>query len=60
MFSQSSINSMSIEELVKTIRSVSYSVENRIDNPYDAYDYCNALINLSENLRERIEDVMED
>lgn len=60
MFSQSSIDSMSIDDLIATIRSMAREVENRIDNPYDAQDYCNALINLAQELSERIECVLED
>jgi hypothetical protein len=60
MFSQGSIDSMSIDDLVRTIRSIANEVSNRIDDPQDAYDYCNALSNITNSLRERIEDVLED
>jgi hypothetical protein len=60
MFSQGSIDSMSIDDLVRTIRSIANEVSNRIDNPYDAIDYCNALSSLSQSLSERIECVLED
>lgn len=60
MFSQSSLDSMSIEDLVKKIRSMTYSLENHLDNPLDAWNYCNALINLSESLRDRIDEQVED
>lgn len=60
MFSQSSIDSMSIDELVRTVRTIANEVSNRIDNPQDALDYCFALSNLTQNLQERIECVLED
>jgi len=60
MFSESSIDAMSIEELVQLIKSIAHEVENRIDDPWDALDYCNALSNLTDNLRERIENYLED
>ena len=60
MFSQGSIDSMSIDELVRTVRTVANEVSNRIDDPQDALDYCFALSNLTQNLQERIEDVLED
>lgn len=60
MFSQSSIDSMSIQDLIATIKSMANEVENRIDfDPSDARDYCNSVIMLSENLRDRIEDYLE-
>ena len=60
MFSQGSIDSMSIDELVTLVRSVANEVSDRIDNPQDALDYCFALSNLTQNVQERIEDVLED
>jgi hypothetical protein len=60
MFSQGSIDSMSIDELVTLIRSVANEVSNRIDDPQDALDYCFALSNLTQNLQDRIECVLED
>ena len=60
MFSQSSIDEMSVEELAKTIRSMTYSLENRLDDPQDAIDYCYAVINLAHSLQERLEAVLED
>ena len=51
---------MSIEELVKLIRSIAYEVSDRINDPQDALDYCFALSNLTQNLQERIECVLED
>ena len=60
MFSQSSIDSMSIDELVNLVRSIAYEVSDRINDPQDALDYCFALSNLTQNLQERIEDVIED
>lgn len=60
MFSQSSIDSMSVTDLVRKIRTIANEVENRINDPQDAYDYSNALILLSENLRDRIDEVLED
>ncbi len=51
---------MSIEQLVSLVRSLAHSIENRIDDPADAYDYCNALSNVTDNLRDRIEAVLED
>ena len=60
MFSQSQIDSMSIDDLVRLIRSMANEVSNRIDDPQDAYDYCNALSYLTRSLSERIECVLED
>jgi hypothetical protein len=60
MFSQSQIDSMSIDKLVTLVRSIATEVSNRIDDPQDALDYCFALSNLTQNLQERIEDVLED
>lgn len=60
MFSQGSIDSMSIDELVSLVKSLAFSIENRIDDPTDAYDYCNALSNVISSLRDRIEAVLED
>ena len=61
MFSQNSIDQMTIEELVKLIRSMANEIEGRIDRtPYDALDYCNAVSNLASCLQERIEAVLED
>ena len=60
MFSQKSIDEMSIEQLVSLVRSLAHSIENRIDDPTDAYDYCNALSNVTDSLRDRIEAVLED
>ena len=53
-------DSMSIDDLVRTIRTVANEVSNRIDDPQDALDYCFALSNLTQSLQERIEDVLED
>jgi hypothetical protein len=53
-------DSMSIDDLVRTIRTVANEVSNRIDDPSDALDYCHALSNLTSSLQERIEDVLED
>ncbi len=60
MFSQSSIDAMNIDELVTLIRSIAYEVSDRINDPQDALDYCFALSNLTQNLQERIECVLED
>lgn len=60
MFSQGSIDSMSITDLVATIKSMGREIESRIDNPEDALDYVNSLTNLTDSLRERIECVLED
>jgi hypothetical protein len=60
MFSQGSIDQMSVEELAKTIRSLTYSLENQLDDPADAIDYCYAISNLASSLQERLEAVLED
>lgn len=61
MFSQGTVDEMSIEELVKTVRSLAYSIENRIsDDPEDALDYCYALVNITDSLKDRIEGYLED
>lgn len=59
MFSQSQIDSMSIEELVKLIRSIAIEVENRIDNPDDAYDYSNSLRFLTDSLHNKVSDLVD-
>ncbi len=59
-YSQSSVDDMSIDELVSAIKRNAYSVENRIEDPADAMDYCYALTFLVESLRHRIEAVLED
>jgi hypothetical protein len=61
MFSQGSIDSMSVDELAKTIRSFAIEVCNRYDsNAHDALDYANALRSLTDSLTERLEDYLED
>ena len=60
MFSQSIIDSMSVADLVRKIRTIANEVETRIGNPEDALDYCHALTNLSQNLTDRVEMVLED
>jgi uncharacterized protein YeeX (DUF496 family) len=60
MFSQGSIDEMSVEELAKTIRSMTYSLENRLDDPQDAIHYCYDVINLAHSLHKRLEAVLED
>jgi len=61
MFSQSSLDSMSIQELVITVKKMANEVDNRIDlHPQDALDYCNAIITISSHLRDQIEDYVED
>ena len=60
MFSQSTIDSMSIDELTKLIRSTALEVCNRTDDAEDAIDYCYALINLTHNLKNRLNAYAED
>ena len=60
MFSQSVIDSMSVTELTELVGRIAREVDSRIDDPQDALDYCNALINLAGSLQERIEEVLED
>ena len=54
MFSQSSIDTMSIEELVKLIRTMTYSIENRLNDYNDALDYTDALCNLAQSLHDKM------
>jgi hypothetical protein len=60
MFSQGSIDEMSVEEIAQTIRSMTNEVMNRLDDPHDALDYTYAVINLANCLQERLQDVLED
>ena len=60
MFSQKSIDEMSVEELVSLVKSLAYSIDNRIDDPSDAIDYCYALINVTHSLTDRITNYLED
>lgn len=60
MFTQRHIENMSVTDLVSTIRKLSYSIENRIDNPYDTLDYCNALVLVSQHLQSVLESVTEE
>ena len=61
MFSQSVIDNMSVLEKVKKIKQLTYSLENNVqDNPEDAQDYLNALINIAQSLSQDIEDYLED
>ena len=58
MFSQSSIDAMSIEELAKLIRSVTYTIENHADDPEYAYDYSMSLRCLADSLHDKIEELV--
>jgi len=61
MFSQKSIDSMSIQDLVKLIRTMSYSLENHLsDDGLDALDYAGAICNIADSVYERIQDYVED
>ena len=61
MFSQSSIDAMSVDELAKTIRSFSIEVCNRYaENASSALDYSNSLQLLVKNLNERLADYLEE
>jgi hypothetical protein len=54
MFSQKSIDKMSVEELIKLIRTMTYSIENRLDDYDDALDHTDALCNLAQSLHDKM------
>lgn len=61
MYSESQINNMSPDELIQTVRKLSYSVENYLqDNAVDALDYLNNLIYVATSLRQSIESYIEE
>lgn len=60
MFSENSVDNLSVTMLIKVIRNFSNELDNRIDRPHDALEYVNAIINLSTELRNRIECVIEE
>jgi hypothetical protein len=61
MYSESQINKMSPDELIQTVRKLSYSVENYLqDDAVDALDYLNNLIYVATSLRQSIESYIEE
>ena len=59
MFSQSQLDAMSIEELAKLIRSVTYTIENHSDDAEYAYDYSMSLRFLADSLHDKIEKLVD-
>ena len=45
---------MSVEELIKLIRTMTYSIENRLDDYDDALDHTDALCNLAQSLHDKM------
>jgi hypothetical protein len=54
MFSQSTIDNHSDEELISLIQTIAQEVEDRLSDTDDALDYCNSLSILVDNLRDRL------
>lgn len=55
MLSQSVLDSMSPQELVSKIRSLTYSIDNLVEmDPNDALDYINSLVLVAQDLQERV------
>ena len=60
MFSQTSINEHSDEELIDLIQRISQEVEDRLSDTDDALDYANSLSILVDNLRDRLSDRLDE
>jgi hypothetical protein len=54
MFSQSTIDNHSDEELISLIQTIAQEVEDRLSDTDDALDYANSLSILVDNLRDRL------
>ena len=60
MFSQSSIDNHSDEELISLIQTIAQEVEDRLSDTDDALDYANSLSILVDNLRDRLSERLEE
>jgi hypothetical protein len=60
MFSQTSINEHSDEELIDLIQRISQEVEDRLSDTDDALDYANSLSILVDNLRDRLSERLDE
>jgi len=60
MFSQSTIDNSSDEELIDLIQRITQEVEDRLSDTDDALDYCNSLSILVDNLRDRLSDRLDE
>jgi len=60
MFSQTSINEHSDEELIDLIQTITQEVEDRLSDTDDALDYCNSLSILVDNLRDRLSERLDE
>lgn len=58
--SQSQLDDMSVTELVSAIQSSAREVDQRMDDAWDALDYVHDLLALTNELRKRVEDYLED
>lgn len=60
MFSQKTLDNMSVSELASRVNDYAGYVESHIDNPELAYDYMNSLGLLVQELQSRLYDVVID
>jgi hypothetical protein len=60
MFSQSTIDNSSDEELIDLIQRIAREVEDRLSDTDDAHDYCNSLSFLVDSLRDRLSDRLDE
>jgi len=61
MFTQNTIDSMSVQDLIKTIKSLTHSIDTYIeDRPAQALDYCDNLSNIVDALRASLTEYLED
>jgi hypothetical protein len=60
MFSQSTIDNSSDEELIDLIQRIAREVEDRLSDTDDALDYCNSLSFLVDSLRDRLSDRLDE
>ena len=60
MFSQSTIDNGSDEELIDLIQRIAREVEDRLSDTDDALDYANSLYILVDTLRDRLSDRLDE
>jgi hypothetical protein len=60
MFSQSTIDNSSDEELIDLIQRIAREVEDRLSDTDDALDYCNSLSFIVDSLRDRLSDRLDE
>ena len=60
MFSQSTIDNHSDEELISLIQTIAQEVEDRLSDTDDALDYANSLSILVDSLRDRLSDRLDE